>query len=140
MQARSWGKSQQNRGLAGCLQLKNWIVHKPEGTGRSVKYVVYFSEVEVTKAFSSHSLKHQATATNEANSTSDASFPPTISAVEHSTTLPGKPFCPTLPPYSSSISHHVRTYVHTYERCLMNMGVKLDRQKYTTKHSNGRKV
>ena len=67
------------------------IVHKPEDTGRSVKYVVYFSEVEVAKAFSSRSLKHQATATNEANSTSDAHIPPSISVVEHSTTLPGKP-------------------------------------------------
>ena len=58
------------------------IVQKPEGTGRSVKYVVYFSEVEVTKAFSSCSLKRQATATNEANSNSDAHVPPSISAVE----------------------------------------------------------
>ena len=58
------------------------IVQKPEGTGRSVKYVVYFSEVEVTKAFSSRSLKRQATATIEANSNSDAHVPPSISAVE----------------------------------------------------------
>ncbi|KAL5506054.1 hypothetical protein EMCRGX_G007620 [Ephydatia muelleri] len=58
------------------------IVQKPEGTGRSVKYVVYFSEVEVTKAFSSCSLKRQATATNETNSNSDAHVPPSISAVE----------------------------------------------------------
>ena len=58
------------------------IIQKPEGTGRSVKYVVYFSEVEVTKAFSLRSLKRQATATNEANSNSDAHVPPSISAVE----------------------------------------------------------
>ena len=47
-----------------------------------MKYVVYFSEVEVTKAFSSRSLKRQATATNEANSNSDAHVPPSISVVE----------------------------------------------------------
>ena len=60
------------------------IVQKPQGTGssRSVKYVVCFSEVEVTKAFSPRSLKHQATVTDEANSTSDAHVQPSISAVE----------------------------------------------------------
>ena len=47
-----------------------------------MKYVVYFSEVEVTKAFSLRSLKRQVTATNEANSNSDAHVPPSISAVE----------------------------------------------------------
>ena len=36
----------------------------------------------MTKAFSSRSLKRQATATNEANSNSDAHVPPSISAVE----------------------------------------------------------
>ena len=82
-QARSWGKSQQNRfGRLSTTKELYGIVQKPEGTGRSVKYVVYFSEVEVTKAFSSRSLKRQATATNEANSNSDAHVPPSISAVE----------------------------------------------------------
>ena len=47
-----------------------------------MKYIVYFSEVEVTKSFSSCSLKRQATATNEANSYSDAHIPPSISVVD----------------------------------------------------------
>ena len=46
-------------------------------TGRSVKYVVHFSKVAVSKAFSSRSLTHQTA--DEANSSNDVPVPPSIS-------------------------------------------------------------
>ena len=37
------------------------VVQETQGTGRSVKYVIHFSEAAVLKAFSSRNLTHQTT-------------------------------------------------------------------------------
>ena len=85
-QTRYWEKSAKQRfGRLSATKEPYGVVQETQGTGRSVKYVVHFSEVAVSKAFSSRSLAHQTT--DEANSSSDVPVPPSISVEAASPTL-----------------------------------------------------
>ena len=70
----------QSRGMEHFLRKKNSFggVQRIEGTGRSVKYIVYFDEVATSKVFSARSIRRQATA---AGGDAEASIPTAISIV-----------------------------------------------------------
>ena len=81
VQSRFLGKSQQSKGLEGCLQTKelDGMVEEVQGIGRKVIYLVCFSEVGVSMALAACSLKCQVIDASSSGST-NVNPPPSILA------------------------------------------------------------